>query len=124
MPAMAGIVVLRRSPRLKISNADAWSRVVFNPHTAQWCFLSHNFFGTGAPHEHCWDVLRASTFTSSLSARMRRFWACCRRSGTRPADSIRLPAQEPLGHSQRYSVLNGGRERCEHAEASSPYTEP
>ena len=35
---MAGIVVLRRSPCLKISNADAWSSVAFNPHTGQWCF--------------------------------------------------------------------------------------
>src|SRR5437660_1349724 len=68
MPAISGIEVLRRSPRRSISNADAWSRVVFSPQTVQWCFLSHNFLGTGAPHGHGCEDPRASTFTSSLSA--------------------------------------------------------
>src|ERR1700752_41456 len=49
MPAIAGIAVLRHSPRLNISNADAWSRVVLKPHTPQKCFLSHSFLGTSFP---------------------------------------------------------------------------
>ena len=68
MPAMTGMAALRRSPRLKISNADAWSLVVLKPHTWQTCFLSPSFLGTGLPHGHGCDVPRASTFTSCLPA--------------------------------------------------------
>src|SRR5437588_436125 len=67
-PAIAGVSVLRRSPRLKISNAEAWSRMVSKPQAEQWCFLSHNFFGTARPHGHCCDVPRAFTFTSHRPA--------------------------------------------------------
>src|SRR5437588_11606873 len=42
--------------------------MVSKPQAEQWCFLSHNFFGTGAPHGHCCDVPRAFTFTSHRPA--------------------------------------------------------
>ena len=63
-----GELLTRHSPRLKISSADAWSRVVSKPQVVHLCSLCQSFLGTGFPHGHCCDVPRGSTFTNQRPA--------------------------------------------------------
>src|SRR6266436_3247491 len=54
-PVMAGVSVLGRSPRRRIPNAEAWSRVVFRPREHRWSRFQ-SFFGAGFPPGHGCEV--------------------------------------------------------------------